>query len=319
MTESFQSTPDQQVSVADTFGFESTLQVDAFSERNDYVPDIDPAYVFNREVTLAVLSGFTHNRRVLVAGLHGTGKSSHIEQIAARLNWPCLRVNLDGHISRFDLVGKDTITLKSGQQITEFQEGIVPWSLQRPVALVFDELDAARPEVMFVIQRVLEREGKFTLLDQNRVITPHPYFRLLATSNTVGLGNLNGLYHGSQLGNQAQIDRWNVVALLDYLEPGVESEIVCSRVPEMASVQGREMVKAMVAFAGLTRNGFEAGDLSTLMSPRTVIAWAENLALFERIDSALRYSYLNKCDPSELALLAELYQRCFDKELDGSL
>lgn len=317
MTEAFQPKPDQQVSVADTFGFESTLHVDAFSERNDYVPDIDPAYVFNREVTLAVLSGFTHNRRVLIAGLHGTGKSSHIEQIAARLNWPCLRVNLDGHISRFDLVGKDTITLKDGQQITEFQEGIVPWSLQRPVALVFDELDAARPEVMFVIQRVLEREGKFTLLDQNRVITPHPYFRLLATSNTVGLGNLNGLYHGSQLGNQAQIDRWNVVALLDYLEPDIESAIVCSRVPEMCSDQGRETVNAMVAFAGLTRNGFEAGDLSTLMSPRTVIAWAENLAVFERVDSALRYSYLNKCDPSELALLGELYQRCFDQELSN--
>ncbi len=317
MTDAFQPAPEVRVSVADTFGFESTLLVDAFAERNDYVPDLDTAYVFNREVTLAVLSGFTHNRRVLIAGLHGTGKSSHIEQIAARLNWPCLRVNLDGHISRFDLVGKDTISIKDGQQVTEFQEGIVPWSLQRPMALVFDELDAARPEVMFVIQRVLEREGKFTLLDQNRVITPHPYFRLFATSNTVGLGNLNGLYHGSQLGNQAQIDRWNVVALLDYLEPAIEADIVLSRVPQMRSEHGSKTVEAMVAFAGLTRNGFEAGDLSTLMSPRTVIAWAENLGVFERLDSALRYAYLNKCDPSELALLGELYQRCFDQELDG--
>ena len=221
----------------------------------------------------------------------------------------------DGHISRFDLVGKDTITLKAGQQVTEFQEGIVPWSLQRPIALVFDELDAALPEVMFVIQRVLEREGKFTLLDQNRVITPHPYFRLLATSNTVGLGNLNGLYHGSQLGNQAQIDRWNVVALLDYLQPDVEASIVASRVPAMRSEEGGNTISSMVAFAGLTRNGFEAGDLSTLMSPRTVIAWAENLAVFERVDSALRYAYLNKCDPAELPLLSELYQRCFDQEL----
>lgn len=307
--------PERELSVADTFGFDSSLTVNAFAEPTEYVPEVDSAYCFDREVTLAILSGFMHNRRVLVQGKHGTGKSSHIEQIAARLNWPCVRVNLDGHISRFDLVGKDTITVKQGQQVTEFQEGIVPWSLQRPVALVFDELDAARPEVMFVIQRVLEREGKFTLLDQNRVLTPHPYFRLLATSNTVGLGNVSGLYHGSQVMNQAQLDRWNVVAALNYLSSKAEADIVLARVPAMDSAQGRETVAAMVAFAGLTRNAFAAGDLSTVMSPRTVISWAENLSVFESIDSALRYSFLNKCDGEELSLLAELYQRCFDAEL----
>ncbi|MFK8020370.1 MAG: AAA family ATPase [Pseudomonadales bacterium] len=315
MIDGFEAEPQQKVSVADTFGIDSSLTVPAFAEANDYVPDVDLAYQFDRDVTLAILSGFTHNRRVLVQGMHGTGKSSHIEQIAARLNWPCVRVNLDGHISRFDLVGKDTIVLKEGQQVTEFQEGIVPWSLQRPVALVFDELDAARPEVMFVIQRVLEREGKFTLLDQNRVITPHPYFRLLATSNTVGLGNLNGLYHGSQVMNQAQIDRWNVVAALNYLTPEAERDIVLARVPLMNTTQGLQTVAAMVQFAGLTRSGFAGGDLSTLMSPRTVIAWAENLAIFERLDSALRYAFLNKCDSEEQPLLAEMYQRCFDQEL----
>ena len=315
MIDGFEAEPQQKVSVADTFGIDSNLTVPAFSEVNDYVPDIDLAYRFDRDVTLAILSGFTHNRRVLVQGMHGTGKSSHIEQIAARLNWPCVRVNLDGHISRFDLVGKDTIVLKESQQITEFQEGIVPWSLQRPVALVFDELDAARPEVMFVIQRVLEREGKFTLLDQNRVITPHPYFRLLATSNTVGLGNLNGLYHGSQVMNQAQVDRWNVVAALNYLTPEAESDIVLARVPLMNTTQGVQTVAAMVQFAGLTRSGFAGGDLSTLMSPRTVIAWAENLAIFEQLDSALRYAFLNKCDSEEQPLLSEMYQRCFDQEL----
>ncbi|WP_299380664.1 AAA family ATPase, partial [uncultured Kiloniella sp.] len=302
MIDGFEAEPQQKVAVADTFGIDSNLTVPAFSEVNDYVPDIDLAYRFDRDVTLAILSGFTHNRRVLVQGMHGTGKSSHIEQIAARLNWPCVRVNLDGHISRFDLVGKDTIVLKESQQITEFQEGIVPWSLHRPVALVFEELDAARPEVMFVIQRVLEREGKFTLLDQNRVITPHPYFRLLATSNTVGLGNLNGLYHGSQVMNQAQVDRWNVVAALNYLTPEAESDIVLARVPLMNTTQGVQTVAAMVQFAGLTRSGFAGGDLSTLMSPRTVIAWAENLAIFEQLDSALRYAFLNKCDSEEQPL-----------------
>ncbi len=318
MLDGWAQAPEQQVSVAEVFGFESELRVPAFAGANEYVPAIDPAYCFDRDTTLAILSGFVHNRRVLVQGMHGTGKSSHIEQIAARLNWPCVRVNLDGHISRFDLVGKDAIVLCDGQPVTEFQEGIVPWALQRPVALVFDELDAARPEVMFVIQRLLERDGQFTLLDNNRVLRAHPWFRLLATANTVGLGNLSGLYHGSQLMNQAQLDRWNVVAALNYLPVESEQGIVLARVAEMNTPEGRETVQAMVQFAGLTRNAFKAGDLSTLMSPRTVISWAENLQIFGRLDSALRFAFLNKCDDSEQPLLAELYQRCFARELQAA-
>ena len=272
------------LAVRDVFGIDSDLRVPAFGERDEHVPEVDPVYRFNADVTLAILAGFTRDRRVMVQGLHGTGKSTHIEQVAARLNWPCVRVNLDGHISRLDLVGKDAVVLRDGQQVTEFQEGIVPWALQRPVALVFDEYDAGRPDVMFVIQRVLERDGKFTLMDQNRVLTPHPYFRLFATANTVGLGNLNGLYHGAQRLNHAQIDRWNIVASLNYLPAAEEAAIVLARVPSLEGVaapagDGR-LVDAMVAVAGLTRNGFAAGDLSTLMSPRTVITWAENIEIF---------------------------------------
>src|SRR5262245_15254388 len=263
--------PDRMVSVRDVFGIDTELRVPAFAERDDHVPEIDPAYRFNQDVTLALLAGFGRDRRVMVQGLHGTGKSTHIEQVAARLNWPCVRVNLDGHISRLDLVGKDAVVLRDGQQVTEFQEGIVPWALQRPVALIFDEYDAGRPDVMFVIQRILERDGKFTLMDQNRVLRPHPCFRLFATANTVGLGNLSGMYHGAQRLNHAQIDRWNIVASLDHLPPQAEAEIVGSRVPE---VDGSH-VASMVAVANLTRAGFRVGDLSTLMSPRTVITWAD--------------------------------------------
>jgi cobaltochelatase CobS len=308
--------PDTQVSVRDVFGIDSTLRVPAFSQRDEHVPDIDPAYRFNRDVTLAILAGFAQNRRVLVQGLHGTGKSTHIEQVAARLNWPCVRVNLDGHISRLDLVGRDAVVLREGRQVTEFQEGIVPWALQRPVALVFDEYDAGRPDVMFVIQRILEREGKFTLTDQNRVISPHPFFRLFATANTVGLGNLNGLYHGSQKLNHAQIDRWNIVAALNYLPAAEEAAIVLARVPALAADErGRAQVAAMVALADLTRKGFAAGDLSTLMSPRTVITWAENAAIFGNLEVAFRLSFLNKCDDAERPLVAEYFQRCFDHDL----
>lgn len=304
-----------KVSVRTTFGLDTDLQVPAFIERDEHVPEIDPVYRFNHDVTLAILAGFSNNRRVMVQGMHGTGKSTHIEQIAARLNWPCIRVNLDGHISRLDLVGKDAIVLRDGLQVTEFQEGIVPWSLQRPVALIFDEYDAGRPDVMFVIQRILEREGSFTLLDQNRVIQPHRYFRLFATSNTIGLGNLNGLYHGTQMLNHAQLDRWNIVATLNYLSPEDEAGIVLARVPQMDNERGRRLLRAMVAVAGLTRKGFEAGDLSTLMSPRTVITWAENSQIFTDIELAFRLSFLNKCDDAEQATVAEYYQRCFDSEL----
>ncbi|MEP7057447.1 MAG: AAA family ATPase [Caldimonas sp.] len=327
MTDTAWLQPDRMLAVRDVFGIDSDLRVPAFGERDEHVPEIDAVYRFNPDVTLAILAGFTRDRRVMVQGLHGTGKSTHIEQVAARLNWPCVRVNLDGHISRLDLVGKDAVVLRDGQQVTEFQEGIVPWALQRPVALVFDEYDAGRPDVMFVIQRVLERDGKFTLMDQNRVLTPHRYFRLFATANTVGLGNLNGLYHGAQRLNHAQIDRWNIVASLNYLPADEEAAIVLARVPSLAGVAapsgaaGRaagSLVDAMVAVASLTRKGFAAGDLSTLMSPRTVITWAENIEIFRDPALAFRLSFVNKCDEAERPVVAEYFQRCFDRELDES-
>lgn len=310
--------PDILVSVREVFGINSDLKVPAFSERDDHVPEIDPAYQFNPEVTLAILAGFSRDRRVMVQGLHGTGKSTHIEQVAARLNWPCVRINLDGHISRLDLVGKDTIVLKDGKQVTEFQEGIVPWALRRPTALIFDEFDAGRPDVMFVIQRILERDGKFTLLDQNEVIEPHPAFRLFATSNTIGLGNSTGLYHGTQMVNQAQMDRWNIVTTLNYLPTDDEMKIIQARVPSMNHEQGESLIRSMIAVADLTRNSFAAGDISTLMSPRTVISWAENIEIFNSPSIAFRLSFLNKCDEIERPIIAEFYQRCFDEELSES-
>ncbi len=313
-----QEEPDIRVSVRDIFAIDSDLQVPAFSERSDMVPEVDHGYRFNAEATLAILAGFTHNRRVMLQGLHGTGKSTHIEQVAARLNWPCIRINLDGHISRLDLVGKDTIVIRDDRQITEFQEGIVPWSLQRPVALVFDEYDAGRPDVMFVIQRLLERDGKFTLFDQNRILTPHPCFRLFATSNTVGLGNTNGLYHGTQLLNHGQIDRWNIVATLNHLSRDEEVAIVQSRVPEFNDVKYQHLLQSMVAMAAMTREGFVVGDLSILMSPRTVISWAENTLIFNDSVLAFKLSFLNKCEEDERPIIAEYFQRCFDIELDDS-
>jgi len=313
-----QQLPDVRVSIRETFGIDSSRSVPAFREPDEHVPPVDSAYRFNPDVTLAVLAGFAHNRRVLVQGLHGTGKSTHLEQIAARLNWPCVRVNLDGQLGRLDLVGRDAVVLEAGRQVTAFQEGIIPWALQRPVALVLDEYDAGRPDVMFVIQRLLEHEGRFTLLDQSRVLTPHPGFRLFATANTVGLGNLNGLYHGVQRLNHAQLDRWNIVVSLDYLPTEEEIAIVLGRVPALADPKGRDIVAAMVALADLTRKGFEAGDLSTLMSPRTVITWAENLQIFGDIATAFRLSFVNKSDPDERQLIAEYFQRCFGTELDES-
>ena len=318
MTEITQIKPDVLLSVRETFGIDSDLQVPAFQQRDDHVPEIDPAYHFNTDVTLAILAGFSRDRRVMIQGLHGTGKSTHIEQVAARLNWPCVRINLDGHISRLDLVGKDAIVIRDGKQITEFQEGIVPWALQRPVALVFDEYDAGRPDVMFVIQRILERDGKFTLLDQNRVIHPNPHFRLFATSNTVCLGNLNGMYHGIQRLNHAHSDRWNIVASLNYLPRDEEISIVRARVPSLSGAESEKLLSAMVAVAELTRSGFASGDVSTLMSPRTVIAWAENYEIFNDVERAFRLAYLNKCDEIERPVVAEYFQRCFDKDLDES-
>jgi cobaltochelatase CobS len=307
--------PDITVSVRQTFGIESELQVPAFSQNCDYVPDIDEAYRFDRDTTLAILAGFAHNRRVMIQGYHGTGKSTHIEQVAARLNWPCIRVNLDSHISRIDLIGKDAIVLRDGMQVTEFREGLLPWALQHPTALVFDEYDAGRPDVMFVIQRVLEVEGKLTLLDQNRVIRPHPAFRLFSTTNTVGLGDTTGLYHGTQQINQGQMDRWNIVATLNYLPHDAEVEIVLAKAPSFDNEEGRRQINAMVALADLTRSGFMNGDISTVMSPRTVITWAENTRIFNDLAFAFRVTFLNKCDEVERATVAEYYQRCLGTEL----
>jgi cobaltochelatase CobS len=307
--------PDITVSVRQTFGIDSELQVPAFSQSCDYVPDVDEAYRFDRDTTLAILAGFSHNRRVMIQGYHGTGKSTHIEQVAARLNWPCIRVNLDSHISRIDLIGKDAIVLRDGMQVTEFREGLLPWALQHPTALVFDEYDAGRPDVMFVIQRVLEVEGRLTLLDQNRVIRPHPAFRLFSTTNTVGLGDTTGLYHGTQQINQGQMDRWNIVATLNYLPHDAEVEIVLAKAPSFDNDDGRKTVSAMVALADLTRSGFMNGDISTVMSPRTVITWAENTRIFSDLAFAFRVTFLNKCDEVERATVAEYYQRCFGTEL----
>jgi cobaltochelatase CobS len=307
--------PDIEVSVQQTFGIESDLHVAAFSRSTELVPPVDLTYRFDRDTTLAILAGFAYNRRVLIQGYHGTGKSTHIEQVAARLNWPCVRVNLDSHISRVDLVGRDAIVIRDGHQVTEFREGILPWAFQNPAALVFDEYDAGRPDVMFVIQRVLEAEGRLTLLDQSRVLHPHPSFRLFATANTVGLGDTTGLYHGTQQINQGQMDRWNIVATLNYLEHDAEVNIVLAKVPDYDTPEGRETVQAMVALADLTRSGFMAGDISTVMSPRTVITWAENGLLFKDLGFAFRLTFLNKCDETERPVIAEYYQRCFGTEL----
>jgi cobaltochelatase CobS len=311
--------PDIKISARQVFGIDTDMEVPAFSERNEHVPDLDPDYLFDRPTTLAILAGFARNRRVMVTGYHGTGKSTHIEQVAARLNWPCVRVNLDSHVSRIDLVGKDAIVLKDGKQVTEFRDGILPWALQHNVALCFDEYDAGRPDVMFVIQRVLEVSGRLTLLDQNRVIRPHPAFRLFATANTVGLGDTSGLYHGTQQINQGQMDRWSIVATLNYLSHDAETNIVVAKVKSYAATkEGRDAANKMVRVADLTRNAFMAGDLSTVMSPRTVITWAENAEIFGDVGFAFRLTFLNKCDELERPLVAEFYQRCFGKELPES-
>jgi cobaltochelatase CobS len=310
--------PDTTVSARKAFGIDTDMEVPAFSQGNEYVPAVDETYRFDHDTTLAILAGFAHNRRVMIQGYHGTGKSTHIEQVASRLNWPCIRVNLDSHISRIDLIGKDAIVMKDGNQVTEFKEGILPWCLQNPAALVFDEYDAGRPDVMFVIQRVLEVEGKLTLLDQSKVIKPHPFFRLFATANTVGLGDTTGLYHGTQQINQGQMDRWNIVTTLNYLEHSAEEEIILAKIQAYNDTEGQDTVKKMVELADLTRSGFMNGDVSTVMSPRTVIIWGENAQIFGDLGFAFRLTFLNKCDEVERPVIAEYYQRCFGVELPES-
>jgi cobaltochelatase CobS len=318
-SETVLSAPDKMARIRDLFGIDSDMEVPAFSEADERVPDLDPAYVFDPDTTLAICAGFSKNRRVMVQGYHGTGKSTHIEQVAARLNWPLIRINLDAHISRIDLVGRDAIVLRDGQQVTEFREGLLPWALQHPVALVFDEYDAGRPDVMFVIQRVLETEGKLTLLDQNRVIRPNPFFRLFATTNTIGLGDTTGLYHGTQAINQGQMDRWNIVTTLNYLPAAVEAQIVLAKSGEYDSPHGKETVEKMIKVADLSRQGFINGDISTVMSPRTVISWAQNALIFGDVGFAFRVTFLNKCDEAERPLIAEYYQRVFGTDLPESV
>jgi cobaltochelatase CobS len=310
--------PDTTVSVKETFGFESSMVVPAYSVPNEHVPDIDPDYLFDRQTTMAILAGFAYNRRVMVSGYHGTGKSTHIEQVAARLNWPCVRINLDSHVSRIDLVGKDAIVVREGMQVTEFRDGILPWAYQHNIALVFDEYDAGRPDVMFVIQRVLESSGRLTLLDQSRVIRPHPAFRIFATANTVGLGDTTGLYHGTQQINQAQMDRWSVVTTLNYLPHDDEVNIILAKAKHFRTEEGRKVIDKMVRVADMTRSAFINGDLSTVMSPRTVIMWAENAEIFNDVGFAFRLTFLNKCDELERAVVAEFYQRAFGQELPES-
>ena len=306
--------PDTEVDVRETFGLDVDLKVPAFSQSSDHVPPIDENYLFNHETTLAILAGYAYNRRCMIQGYHGTGKSTHVEQVAARLNWPCIRINLDSHVSRIDLVGKDAIVLQDGKQVTEFREGLLPWALQRACSIVFDEYDAGRPDVMFVIQRVLEVEGKLTLLDQSKVISPHRSFRMFATTNTIGLGDPTGLYHGTQQINQGQMDRWNIVTTLNYLEREKETDIIASKVTDL----DRMTVANMVSVANLTRQGFMNGDISIVMSPRTVLMWAENARIFNDFGFSFRLTFLNKCDETERAIVAEYYQRCMGEELPES-
>ena len=319
MTANLNIKPDIKISVKQSFGIDSDMEVSAFSKKNEFVPEIDKDYKFDSDTTLAILSGFNYNKKVIVHGYHGTGKSTHITQIAARLNWPCLRINLDSHISRIDLIGKDAIVIKDGKQITEFKEGILPWAFQNPVALVFDEYDAGRPDVLFVLQRILESDGYFTLLDKNKVVKQNKYFRLFATANTIGLGDTTGLYPGTQQINQAQMDRWNIVTTLNYLSLEKEMEIILAKNKNYNNTKGKEKVANMIKVASLTRKGFVAGDISTVMSPRTVLYWAENSEIFKNIGYAFRVTFLNKCDDSEKSIIAEYYQRCFGEDLPESM
>ena len=319
MTPNLNIQPDIKISVKQVFGIDSELKVEGFSKKNEYVPDIDKHYKFDRDTTLAIIAGFKYNKKVIIHGYHGTGKSTHIEQIAARLNWPCIRVNLDSHISRIDLIGKDAIVLKNNKQVTEFQEGILPWSMQNPIALVFDEYDAMRPDVAFLMTKVLEAEGGLTLLEKNKIIKPNNYFRLFATANTIGLGDTTGLYTGTQQINQAQLDRWNIVTTLNYLSLENEMEIILAKNKNFNNPKGKEKISNMIKVASLTRKGFIAGDISTLMSPRTVLHWAENIEIFKDTGYAFRVTFLNRCDEIEKNIIAEYYQRCFGEDLPESM
>ncbi len=319
MTPNLNIDPDIKISVKQTFGINTDMEVDAFSKKNEFVPTLDPDYVFDPQTTLAILNGFSHSKKVIVHGNFGTGKSTHITQIAARLNWPCIRINLDSHVSRIDLIGKDAITLKDGKQITEFKEGILPWAFQNPIALVFDEYDAGRPDVMFVLQRILESDGSFTLLDKNKIIKQNKYFRLFATANTIGLGDTSGLYSGTNILNQAQLDRWEIVTALNYLSLEKEMEIILAKNKKLNNVKGKEKVASMIKVASLTRKGFAAGDISTVMSPRTVLNWCSNADIFKDTGTAFRVTYLNKCDDTEKKTIAEYYQRCFGEDLPESM
>jgi len=318
MTNLAELVPDIKISIKQIFGIDSEMNVKGFSKKNEYVPEIDSNYKFDRDTTLSIIAGFAFNKRVLIQGYHGTGKSTHIEQVAARLNWPCIRLNLDSHVSRIDLIGKDAIVVKDGKQITEFKEGILPWSIQNPVALVFDEYDAGRPDVMFVIQKVLEKEGSFTLLDQNKILKQHKFFRLFATSNTIGLGDTTGLYQGTQQINQGQLDRWNIITTLNYLKFEKELEIILAKSKSFNTKEGRETLSNMIKVAELTRKGFVSGDISTVMSPRSVLHWAENTEIFKDTGYAFRVTFLNKCDDLEKNIIAEYYQRCFGEDLPES-
>ena len=318
MTSFAQLAPDIKISVNQIFGIDTDMKVEGFSKKNEYVPEIDSTYKFDRDTTLAIIAGFAFNKRVLIQGYHGTGKSTHIEQVAARLNWPCIRINLDSHVSRIDLIGKDAIVIKDNKQITEFKEGILPWSIQNPVALVFDEYDAGRPDVMFVIQKILEKEGSFTLLDQNKVLKQHPFFRLFATANTIGLGDTTGLYQGTQQINQGQLDRWNIITTLNYLKFEKEQEIILAKSKNLNNKEGKELIANMIKVADLTRKGFINGDISTVMSPRTVLHWSENAEIFKDVGYAFRVTFLNKCDDLEKNIIAEYFQRCFGEDLPES-
>jgi cobaltochelatase CobS len=306
---------DKVLTARELFNIASDIEVPVFAEKNEYVPEIDPSYYFDKDTTLAIIAGFKHNKNVLIQGFHGTGKSSHIEQVAARINWPCIRISLDGFISRNDLIGRDAIVLKDGLQVTEFKEGILPWAIKQRMALILDEYDAARPDTLFTLQRILENDGKLTLIEQNQVIEPHPAFRIFATSNTVGLGDTTGIYHGTHQINQGQMDRWNIVATLNYLDPESELKIVLSKLPGYNNEQGIKLLQSMIALAGLVRNGFAVSDISSLMSPRTIISWAENYEIFQDLELAFKYSFLNKCDDTEKEIIAEYFQRCFATEL----
>tara|TARA_B100000287_G_scaffold361038_1_gene353652 strand:+ start:92 stop:1051 length:960 start_codon:yes stop_codon:yes gene_type:complete len=297
------------------FGIKKRVKVRHFSQKTELVPEIDNSYIFDEITTLSIIAGFNHNKRVLIQGLHGTGKSTHIEQIAARLNWPCLRINLDGHISRFDLLGKDAITIKDQKQVTTFKQGMLPWSIENPVALVFDEYDAGRPDVMFVIQRLLESDGKLTLLDQNKVITPNPLFRIFGTCNTLGTGDISGLYHGTQNLNQGQLDRWNIFTTLNFMSPETEVNIIKNKLGKTTK-KIKDEINNMVKLANLVRKSFSTNDISTIISPRTSIIWAQNIEIFENTELAFKLTFYNKCNESDKKIISELYQRCFGKELD---